>query len=172
MSTTPLRKITPGTIIGENIAAMIRGGKIPGAEKDGATIPIIELFASVAAVEVKETDLGPSLKMLGAFEATNILTGEVFDAPVAYLPGLIADRVGSAFAGEQEGAVQFAGTLTLKIDHKASTGYTYGFIPKVMKSVDALASLKAEVLALAAPIPAPVIAEAKEEKAEAPTKKK
>lgn len=147
-----IRKITVANVIGE-VPQLLRADKIPGvnSKNNGEEVVLMRVLALVSSAEPKETDFGQSWKFLGDFEATNMLDGQVYAAPVAYFPKVLEEALAAHFGAGSSDTVQFAGDIVLKVDHKSNVGYTYQFKPVVMKAADLLADLRATVNALPAP---------------------
>lgn len=86
-----------------------------------------------------QTDKGEYLKLKGEFRATNLITGQLFEAATAILPSFITDRISTALKG---GPVEFALEIGVKADPTSVTGYQYTAQPLVeAKPSDRLAGL-------------------------------
>jgi hypothetical protein len=116
---------------------------------DPKPVPIARIFGVMTDtktyVDANTGDTGEGLK--GQFEATNIKTGEVYTAPVCYLPGAAMDMITAAFsmAKEQDASstVKFAFDVFAKYDSTAATSYTFGVKPLVeANKIDPLAELR------------------------------
>lgn len=71
-------------------------------------------------------DAGEWRALLGNFEATSFLTGEIFNSGVCFMPAYVVDLVAGQLAGDDpNSSVKFAFDIAAKFDDKAATSYTY-----------------------------------------------
>lgn len=123
----------------------------------------LAIFRGVAKVaQYKETDYGMSIALKGEFAATNLETGEEFEANTMYVPKFVEATFEAALMGEQKTEVEFAFIVTANPAKRkdGTMGYEYGVKSVVdpaksdaMKRLDAATAeyLKQEAPALPAP---------------------
>lgn len=161
--TNMIRKITVKTVIGD-VKKLVSGGSITENNT-----PVMRVLGHVTDLKGGQSDFGPWVALLGTFEATNLLTGEVYAASKALLPSIISELVEAQLAHAQKGdtdaSLQFAVDVTVCPDDSVAIGYTYGVIPLIQKAADPLDNLRLEVSEKA-----PLQIEAPKEKAK-PAKK-
>lgn len=177
-----LRKLTLKEIVGgkAEILKVAQLGCIKGKDEAGKEIilplgevmPLCMILGRVSGYKPGESDLGSYIKLLGAFEATNLQSGEVVTMNGAcILPNFIADAIGAAL---QNGAdsVEFAVKVNVQYKEAAATMYEYSaesLLPptesapitglKAMLASQGVALPKpANMLALDAPAPEPTTA--------------
>jgi hypothetical protein len=81
------------------------------------------------------------VKLLGTFQATNNLTGEIFSSNVALMPSLVADQIAKAVS-ESENEVEFAVQFLARFSEKAATNYVFSAKPLFeTKPTDKMAAL-------------------------------
>lgn len=114
---------------------------------------LMRVFGHAHRVKLGSTDMGEYQKLLGQFEAINLLTGEVFQAPQCIMPepgnGMIAEQL----LGENPAdSVSFALEIGVQRDESSAVGYVYWTKPLLKaKEADPLSDLRSEVKALEAP---------------------
>lgn len=105
--------------------------------------------------QAPRVNYGPWEAMLGAFQATNAATGEVFRSGICFLPQFAADIVLGQLTGDVEN-VAFAYDITVKYDEASATSYVYGAtsLMKVAEDdrLNALEGSLRDVPALAPPV--------------------
>lgn len=137
-----LSKITSKAIVG-NVA------KAPDGE-------LYNVFGIVHRSEIKQTNYGDSVLLIGSFKATRP-DGAAFISGKAYLPPIVADAIDGALA-QSEGPVEFAVQCGKKTVQKkdGTNGYEYTVRPLIDTAenspIDALE--KRAMLALQEPAPA------------------
>lgn len=129
-------------------------------KKDGEQVTIAVIFGKTTKYVAKPSKLDATrddIAFVGTFEGHNLISGEVVNAPKAYLPGAaeMATRAAVDQLGEGE-AVEFGCEIAVKKNSKLAIGYQFGVaVPKAPAAQDALASLRGAMLserpALAAP---------------------
>lgn len=136
-------------------------GKIDNALRaklvDGNQVPVMQIIGRVVAVKEKDTDYGKSVGLLGLFRATNSVTGEVFEAPVAWLPDVVSMTVAAAI--EPGRPAELAAEILVQASD-SPVGYEY--VARALLSGgenDPLAALAAKVGAAAPQLAAPKAAE-------------
>lgn len=138
-----IRKITTKTVCGD-VKKLVHGGTVTA--KNTA---IMRVLGHVQALKDGESDFGPWVAFIGTFEATNLLTGEVYMSAKALLPGVIADLIEGQLKAVQkddpEATVQFAVEVTVSPDESVAIGYTYGVTPLIQRAADPLDALRLEV---------------------------
>ena len=155
MSNNIIKKISVKTVVGD-VKKMVASGEFTGG-------PIMRVLGHVEELKHGETDNGPWIALLGTFEATNLLTGETFNASKCFLPDVLGDMVVAqlqrAKAEDANAAIQFGADVGIKLEPSSAVGYTYMATPLTQKSADPLEALRLEVsqkapLQLAAPVEA------------------
>jgi len=144
MDYTLLRKITVKGVYG----AIVRPSE---GDKPTDIMHVIGNASGVREIEDKFKPGQMTYALRGQFEATNVVTGEVFTAPECFLPeptqSMIADQIRKGSTD-----VQFAVSLSYKFA-KTAVGYEYVTKPHVKASgVDLLAELRATLPQIAAPV--------------------
>ena len=155
-----------GLQIVRKISTAVVCGRVEKPEK---TIDLYNVGGIVRKLDYKETDLGTSARFSGEFRAItlrkfgNVEAGEIFEAPVLYLPNVAGDIVEQAMlaaaAKSEHPEVEFAVTITLMPDNdpKNGRGYKYGAKPlhqPVLSDALAAISQKMGIKALPEPTPA------------------
>jgi len=144
MDYTLLRKITVKGVYG----AIVRPSE---GDKPTDIMHVIGNASGVREIEDKFKPGQMTYALRGQFEATNVVTGEVFTAPECFLPeptqSMITDQIRKGSTD-----VQFAVSLSYKFA-KTAVGYEYVTKPHVKASgVDLLAELRATLPQIAAPV--------------------
>lgn len=94
--------------------------------KAGEKMDVAVILGNVTGIKTKTTDYGESTALLGEFEATSLLTGEMYQSAIAWLPPVVTNMVQPQKEGEIS---QFAITLCIIGDAKSSVGYQWTFKP-------------------------------------------
>ena len=127
-------------------------------EKPKKATPLFIVFGIASKTKAGNSDFGPWTALLGQFEATNLETGEVFQAPQCFLPEPMNSLIATQLeATDEEGnrevnSVQFSVEVGVK-PNETPIGYEYT-TKTVVKSdeADPLAALRnASKAALPAP---------------------
>lgn len=142
-----LRKISARTVFGSraDIQAMVLADRskshplfrvigICNGQRHGSTKDVGEENggdnAKATVLGPKATVLGPKDKMrdwtalLGAFQATNLTTGEVFKSGVCFLPNYVTDAVTGQLGADVE-SVKFAFDIYAHFDEQSATSYIF-----------------------------------------------
>jgi hypothetical protein len=83
--------------------------------------------------------------LLGSFQGTSNLTGEVFRAGVCFMPNYVVDAVAGQLVGDVE-SVKFAYDIYAKYDEKSATSYVFLAEPLMeVATDDPLAALSTDV---------------------------
>lgn len=180
MGTKILRKLTIATAFGDKIAVLNaaltgRDGGATGTAPEGKPVDILAVVGQVHSIKpgsVKRampdgTELvSEYVKLRGTFEATNLVTGEVFpDVGECILPNFVAGPIAAAInAGAK--AADFAVKLQARFKITAATSYEFvaeSLLP--VETSNAVNSIKSRLLALGVEVPkmltlpAPVVAQ-------------
>lgn len=131
-----------------------KGKPLPGVKW------LVEAMGIATKVRVGLDQQGePTTGLQGTFRMMNSETGELAQAGICYLPGVVQNLIEGQLAGEGAKAVEFAFRIGIKYDEKSATNYVYVAEPlmevsesdpiqllaaKVSKSAPALAAPKAE----------------------------
>lgn len=164
-----LKKLTIKDCVGGKPAILAAAitGKAKADDKLGRAIAILQVLGQVTGFVPGESDMGAYVKLKGMFQATNLLTGEVFDnLSTAILPDVIADLAVAVIKGGAE-AANFAVEIDVHYDEAAATMYVYS-VRSLLKAAPAapllgiMAQLQSEGVKLTKPlaIAAPTLSEA------------
>lgn len=122
-------------------------------KNEGDAIVVARIFGRAYKYEEKQSKLDPTkndVAFKGEFEGVNLVTGEVFNAPKAYLPGAAEGTARAAIdaLGEGEG-VEFGCEIAVKKQTTSAVGYVFGVaVPKPPEARDGLAAIRAQMNAL------------------------
>jgi hypothetical protein len=121
-----LRKITI-----KNCGATPTMEQLATLEKKGgkATLDILDVFGIATKFKPGQTDVGEYVRFLGAFKASNLVTGDVFTSAVAIFPKVIEEPLWAAMGDEEVNNVQFAYRIGVRFDASAATKYVYTATP-------------------------------------------
>ncbi len=112
---------------------------------DEAPRLLCTFLGNVTGTELKTTNLGPSVRFIGSFEAIDLVTGETARGTSMYLPGHAETVVADAFTSANGRPIQFAlnvGIRYRRIANEDGSEYTVSEIGGITEH-DPLASLKA-----------------------------
>jgi len=140
-------------------------------KEEGATVVVANIFGRVSKYEEKPSKLDPTkmdVAFRGSFEGHNLITGEIFNAPKAYLPGAAEGTTKAACDTLGEGeAVEFGVQIAVKKDKTSAVGYVFGVaVPKQPEAQDSLSGLRSQMAALTTPGAAQIAAPKKAKNAE------
>jgi hypothetical protein len=101
---------------------------------------------------------GTSMKFMGIFEATNLITGEITRGPNLFVPevveGILTAEVEKAKEADENAAIGFGIDITIQAN-ESPIGYKFGATPVIeSKQEDPFADLKAMVKT---PLPKPEV---------------
>lgn len=138
---TVLKKMSASAIVPnlKQVAASI--------EADKKTLDVYRIWGAVDSIRTGESKYGDGtfVAFRGDIEAANLLTGELFYAPEAFLHEPLASMIKSALAAQDR--VEFAMTVALKRRDELAVGYEFICKPIVeTQRSDALAHLRAVAL--------------------------
>jgi hypothetical protein len=166
MATKILRKLTLKEVVGgkAKILEVAQLGRVESTDDSGKkvfasvgiAVPLCTIIGQVRNYKADSSDLGPYLKLMGTFEATNLQTGEI--VPVngtCILPNFIADAIGTALQAGAE-AVDFAVQVNAKYDEAAASMYVFE-AESLLSPVEAapISALKAAMLSAGIALPKP-----------------
>lgn len=148
-----LRKMTLREIVGTKaeMLAIANSGK-------GQKVPVCEIVGQVNAIKPGEGTNGSFVKLMGVFQAKNLITGELSNQiDVAILPNYVANPIAAAVAGGATG-VQFGIRFYLTANATSAVGYVFDAEDLIATTpVKALPDLWALAEKAAAPrLPAPI----------------
>jgi len=144
-----VKKITVKAVLGS-----------PGARRD--LVPekghknIMRVIGIATGLERGETQYGEFSKILGRFEATNLITGEVFHSGCLIMPEIVNTATAAAVEMAERGAaVKFAFDIGIQkpTDPESTVSYEWTAEPLMDGLGDELAEMKKSLPALAAPKP-------------------
>lgn len=152
-----LRKISAATVIGgadpakDTILELVMADK----SKSHALYRVIGIANDTREGAGKE-GFKDWRALLGNFQATNAITGEVFRSGVCFMPQFVVDDVAGQLAGDVE-FVKFAYDIGAHFSSKSATSYEYDATPLMQPAADdpliALANLFSQPNAAALPAP-------------------
>lgn len=144
---TQRKKLTPKSVM----------GKIPNPPEKGTT-PLYTIIGVCHGVVKGAKEFGgetrPWTKLIGNFEAVNLISGEVFAAPECFLPEPYNSMIAQKFEGDSAvNAVEFAIEVGLSPPAEGQTvKYVYaGKMIQEAGEADPLANLRKRVPQLAGP---------------------
>ncbi|MBK9497433.1 MAG: hypothetical protein IPO08_23505 [Xanthomonadales bacterium] len=166
MATKILKKLTIRDVVGgkaEILKAAQSGRSVSKDEngKDvysatGVAVPLMSVIGRVHDFTPGQSDHGAFLKLKGDFEATNLVTGEVFsDVGTCILPNFISDLVANALKGGAQG-VDFAVRVDTRYDEAAATMYVFDAVSLMpARESDSISAIKNALQAAGVALPAP-----------------
>lgn len=101
--TTAIRKISSKTVV----------GKIPNPPEKGVR-PLWQVIGQATGVKAGTTQFGEFQALVGVFEAVNVETGEVFEAPQCFLPEPQNGAIATKLLNGNATAVEFALEIGIK----------------------------------------------------------
>lgn len=122
-----LKKLTIKDCVGGKpaILAAAMTGKAKPEDKVGKAVPILQVIGQVSGFVPGESDMGAYVKLKGVFQATNLITGEVFDGlSTAILPDVVADLAVAVIKSGSD-AASFVIEIDVHYDEAAATMYVY-----------------------------------------------
>ena len=141
---TLLKKISVKTVCGK-----------PKAPEDTKTLWLMEVFGVANGIKSGVTDKGPWYGFIGAFQAVDMATGNVYRAGTLYLPGIAGDLVVPQVTDDKNKSVEFGFRIGIKKDDTSAVGYVYHAEPLLPVNendpVELLSRKLSEVKALEAP---------------------
>lgn len=180
MGTKILRKLTLATAFGDKIAILNaaltgRDGGATGTAPEGKPVDLLAVVGQVHSIKpgsVKRTMpdgtemVSEYVKLRGTFEATNLVTGEVYpDVGECILPNFVAGPIAAAInAGAK--AADFAVKLQARFKITAATSYEFlaeSLLP--VETSNAVNSIKSRMLGLGLELPAKMLPPPKAEAA-------
>lgn len=139
-----LKKLSIKTVTGLTVAAIREMATPEGA-------PVMRIMGIAMGTKGGESDNGPWTALRGQFEASNLITGEVFGGSVLFLPDVALDAILPALAGDNAN-VKFALDITVMKDETSTIGYAYSFVPLLKPDEnDPLEKMRNELKQLEAP---------------------
>lgn len=124
-----LRKITPSTVFGGREVALETVMK--DKEKSHLLYRVVGICNGTKVGVDKRTDPANPKEwkaLIGAFEATDHLTGEVFRSGVCFLPSFAVEQVAGQLTDEVQN-VRFAFDVGAHYDSDSITAYVYDVTP-------------------------------------------
>lgn len=142
------KKISVAKVFGKINAAVI--------SKQGADgkLDIMRVLGSAQSIKTGVSDFGEWRALGGQFRATNLVTAEIFDSAVCFLPDVALDLVCAQLEGGAK-AVDFAFDISAVLDESVAVGYSYRASPLIQAEEESpISRLEAKMAALALPAPA------------------
>lgn len=128
-----------------------KDGKTPvmeGYGAEGQPVPLMRVLGACTGFKAGESDFGSYVEMRGAFQATNLQTGEVIDGLTkCILPSVVGEAVAGALQGGGE-SVEFAIEIDTRYHEAAATMYEFDcrslLKPQAPKAIESLAAKLAQ----------------------------
>jgi len=98
-------------------------------EYNGASVPIMRVVGQVSGIETGSSTYGEWLALKGNFQATNILTGEVFMSSTAFVDNTYSQNIQSELEKEEVSIVEIAVDIHAASSDSSQTGYIYSIRP-------------------------------------------
>lgn len=123
-----------------------KGNILETVMKDKTVEHVVARIVGIASgLKTGEGDNGPWTGLTGQFKGTNLMTGEVYQSGILFMPNVAQDMVIGALMGETK-AVEFGFDITAQYDESSATSYVYGAIPLFESSeADPLKALEARI---------------------------
>lgn len=142
-----IKKIGSKQVLG-NVAALIKEIFNPETSKDGDVVRAYTVIGIASSIKTGAGTYGEWLAFVGQFEATNLITGEVFGATQAFVQEPLSTIFANALR-ESDSPIEFAFAVSLKRRDDLERGYEYTVEPIVTtQKADPLAHLKQAANAL------------------------
>ncbi len=127
-----LKKLTSKIIMGDT---KINARLIPDGKQK---LDLYQILGIAGDTKTGSSDYGPWTALLGQFRATNMITGEIFEAFKVLLPAVLSEmilgKMGSQ--GPDGRGVSFAFIVGIMVDEKSTIGYTYYAKPVIEPGVE------------------------------------
>ena len=125
-----LKKLTVKGILGAKLDSVI---PIEDLKKQ-RTVKVCRIIGRANKAKPDSSKLGDFIRFGGEFLGINLLSGEIYAAGAAILPGIAESAVYGAMGqmndkGQSESTVEFAFEIGAKYDETAATKYVYTVIP-------------------------------------------
>lgn len=150
-----LKKITVKDV-GLKMADILETHLMPAGE--GKPVKLVKVLGIVNRCKIGTTDKGEYVRFIGQFEATNELTGEVFTAGEAILPGALPELLHAAMLQEDGSYKQAQFAVQVSAAYNKTAVAKYVFVTESLvapKETDAMQALKAQLADAAPSLPAP-----------------
>lgn len=149
-------KISAATVIGKIPTETVQIDGKPAVR--GIEQPLLRVVGIADKIKTGNSNFGEWVRFMGQFDATNILTGEVFRGPGLHLPAMITELLRPVVeknVADKGNGVTFAFDIGVKPAANAF-GYEYTVTDLVpTQDADPLSLLKSQLLANAPALPQP-----------------
>lgn len=119
----------------------------------GETLAVMRVIGSAVGVKEGESNFGHWRALMGQFRAVNAMSGEVFEAPILYLPEVALTPILVSLSQPGARAVEFAIDISVKYVNNNKPGgvpYEYTWTPLLAPGADdPIARLEAQIAATA-----------------------
>jgi len=95
----------------------------------GASVPIMRVVGRVTGIERGSSTYGEWLALKGNFQATNILTGEIFMSGTAFLDTTYCKTIEDELIKEEVSVVEIAVDVNAATSATSQSGYIYSLRP-------------------------------------------
>lgn len=120
---------------------------------EGETVPLLRIAGYTTEAQHGQTDKGEFTRLIGEFQAVNILDGTVYQAGQTILPSFIADQLAAALRVSAE--IEMALEIGVQADESAIAGFVYTARPLIEPAKDSRLNKLLERAGMAALLPAP-----------------
>jgi len=115
------------------------------SEYNGASVPIMRVVGQVNGIERGSSSYGEWLALKGNFQATNIITGDVFMAGSAFLDSTYASNIEVELNKEEVSVVEIAVDVNAASSDTSQSGYIYSIRPLLNNTFNPFEKLMAEL---------------------------
>lgn len=167
MASKILKKLTIRDVIGNKAAILAYAMMGQTVSKDatgkevrsasGSAVPLLRVLGQVTGFKAGESDYGSYVELKGAFQGTNLQTGEITEGvSKCILPDAVGEPLANAMHNGAE-SVEFAVEIFVKYNETAATMYEYEAMsllkPQTPKPIESLfARMQAEGIAMTVPL--------------------
>lgn len=137
-----------------NIVSKLSAKKVCGkvSKPEGKT-PLLQVFGIATGIKTGESNFGPWTALTGAFRATRIKDGEIFQSGTCFLPKMGTEMIAPMLKKEGVDGLEFAFNIGV-VPSDNAIGYEYYVEPMLeAKENDPLEMLAKRVLQAALPAP-------------------
>jgi len=139
------------------------------SEYNGASVPIMRLVGQVNAIERGSSTYGEWLALKGNFQATNILTGEVFMAGSAFVDHTYSQNIQLELEKEEVSVVEIGVDVNAASSDSSQSGYSYSIRPLLNNTFNPFEKLMGELPPVKVVVP--LLEDSASEEEEEPVKK-
>lgn len=140
--------------MGMNIVSKLSAKKVCGKiKKPDAKTPLMQVFGIATGIKTGESNFGPWTALTGAFRATRLSDGEVYQSGSCFLPKMGTELIAPMLKKEGVDGLEFAFNIGV-VPSDNAIGYEYYVEPMLeAKENDPLELLQKRVTQAALPAP-------------------